>query len=130
MSVYRIFSAVTLITLFAFSFGKSNIFAHQPAASPTHSLGGGIVVVIEDVTYCVRFSPNPSSDDYIHCAVIENGEHIEELRITDLNGQTLLSQSCGGATCDIDVSALDTGDYWLIVNTSSCSSHNRVEIVR
>lgn len=130
MSVYRIFSAVILITLFAFSFGKSNIFAHQPATSPTHSLGGGLVVVIEDVTYCVRFSPNPSTDDYIHCTVIETGEQIAELRITDLNGQTLLSQSCYAAACSIDVSTLDAGNYWVIVNTSSCSSRNRVEIVR
>lgn len=130
MSIYRVFSAVILITLFAFSFGKSSMFANQSAPLSTQTLTGGIVVVIEDVTYCVRFSPNPSTDDMIHCQVIEAGEQIEALSISDSKGQTLLSQSCNATTCSIDASSLDAGDYWLIVNTSSCSSRNRVEISR
>lgn len=103
---------------------------HPPLDRPLDSDGGGVIVVIEDVVYCVRYAQNPSTDDIIHCLVQEEDDIIVNMELFDLNQQSLLSQSCESATCNLDVSGIASGDYLLVVETQQCVSHNLVRISR
>lgn len=122
----HLFFALIVSVFFSISVFGNPVLPTQQAANYC----GGVIVVIEDVPYCVGFAPNPSTDDNIHCYALETGNQITEIRLSDHDGHLLLSQSCNAESCDLDVSSLASGDYVLEVKTENCINHRQVQVIR
>ena len=71
----------------------------------------------ENTIPMVSVYPNPASD-----YVIVEGEGLEAVLLTDINGKTLSSMAAKGNSIRLDVSALKAGVYFISAKTRSTSS--------
>lgn len=126
------FKVLIFKCLFAMSlllFSLTAAYSSTLPVAPDH-VQGGIIVVTEDVVYCVGVSPNPSTDDNIYCHVLDSEDEIREINLINADFQVVFQGYYASGEAMFSVATQPAGEYVLMIRTASCTIRKKVQIIK